>query len=118
MNLLPQLPPDVTAFLFALATTPGVFFSQLDGLQWFANLTVWQKLGFQVAASGLAAAILTLLVAPSLPAGTLDHVNGGYLVIVQVLTSIFANFGSHLTVNKVVKPLGNLIESKSDTPKG
>lgn len=113
MNLLPQLPPDVQAFLFALATTPGVFFSQLEAWQWFASLTVWQKLGFQVVVSGLAAALLTLLAAPALPAGTLDHVNGGYLVIVQIITAIAANFGGHLVVNKIVKPAGNLIEANA-----
>lgn len=120
MNLLPGLPDNITAFLFVLATTPGSFFSQFDKIKWFAALTTGQKLMVQVGLSGLAAALLTVLAAPTLPAGTLDHVNGVYLVIVQVITAIAANFGTYIGVNVLAKPAGTVLtaKAKEEGPKG
>ena len=118
MNLLPNLPPDVQAFLFVLATTPGVLLSQLEKWNWFKNLNVWQKLALQAGLSGLAAILLTILASPTLPSTALATTNSVYLVIVQVITAVAMNFGAHISINKVIKPAGDLIESAADRPKG
>ena len=115
MNLFPNLPPDVQSFLFLLATVPGGFFSQFDSFSWFAALSPQLKLAFQVTASGLAAAALTILASPTLPAGTLANINGAYLVIAQVITAIVANFGTHIAVNVIAKPVGKALKAYAVT---
>lgn len=111
--MLPTLPPDVQAFLFWLVSTPAALFSQLEKVKWFAALSPGRKLLIQAGLSALAAIGLTILAAPTLPSETLQNVNAVYLIIVQVITAIIANFGIHIGVNVIAKPAGRLMETKA-----
>lgn len=111
MNLFPQLPPDVQAFLFWVVSTPGGLLSQLEKVAWFAALSTGRKLAIQVVLSAVAAAAFTILASTVLPAGTLDKVNAAYLIIVQVITAVVANFGTHIAVNVIAKPAGAALKA-------
>lgn len=110
IQMLQNLPPDIQAFLTLIALTPGVLFSQLENWQWFAGLTTPVKWALQIVASGIAGAILVAISLGAIPASTVTTLNSGYLTIVAIITSILANFVTHISVNKVLKPAGKALQ--------
>lgn len=114
MNLFPTLPPDIIGFLLLIASVPGVLLSQLEKWPWFAALSPTKKLIFQLAASGIAAVLATLIGSGVLPPDALKSVNTIYVLIIQIITGVVANQTGHVSINMLAKPVGASLQAKAD----